>query len=176
MQQELKTIRDGLSGHLKIATIPTALSYVPALTAPFVASNPGVTVSVLSRSSAEILSLLENLEIDVGITYLENEPLGKSHADSALPRNLLSGDARGQRSGCRQANHLARRQPSFTLSFDQGYAEPAHSSTVYWPRSRPTSRRRLKRIPSSRCLPMCRPACGRPSCPKVWQRLLQSIR
>ncbi|MCD1633972.1 LysR family transcriptional regulator [Martelella mediterranea] len=77
MQQELKTIRDGLSGHLKMATIPTALSYVPALTAPFVAGNPGVTVSVLSRSSAEILSLLENLEIDVGITYLENEPVGK---------------------------------------------------------------------------------------------------
>ena len=77
MQQELKTIREGLSGHLRIAAIPTALSYVPTLTAPFVASNPGVTVSVLSRSSAEILSLLENLEIDVGITYLENEPVGK---------------------------------------------------------------------------------------------------
>ncbi|MBB4124155.1 LysR family transcriptional regulator [Martelella radicis] len=77
MQQELETMRHGLSGHLKVAAIPTALSYVPALTAPFVASNPGVTVSVLSRSSSEILSLLENLEVDVGITYLDNEPVGK---------------------------------------------------------------------------------------------------
>ncbi|KZM48746.1 LysR family transcriptional regulator [Labrenzia sp. OB1] len=77
MQQELKTVRDGLSGHLRIASIPTALSYIPELTTPFVDQNPGVTFSVLSRSSIEILSLLENLEIDVGVTYLGNEPVGK---------------------------------------------------------------------------------------------------
>jgi len=77
MQQELKAVRDGLTGHLRIGTIPTALSYVPELTTPFVEQNPGVTFSVLSRSSIEILSLLENLEIDVGVTYLGNEPVGK---------------------------------------------------------------------------------------------------
>jgi DNA-binding transcriptional LysR family regulator len=32
---------------------------------------------VLSRTSIEILELLENLEIDAGITYLENEPVGR---------------------------------------------------------------------------------------------------
>ncbi|TYC51294.1 LysR family transcriptional regulator [Rhodobacterales bacterium] len=77
MQQELKAVRDGLSGHLRIGTIPTALTFVPELTTPFADQNPGVTFSVLSRSSTEILSLLENLEIDVGITYLGNEPVGK---------------------------------------------------------------------------------------------------
>src|SRR5690606_12179949 len=32
---------------------------------------------VLSRTSVEILSLLGNFDIDVGITYLDNEPLGR---------------------------------------------------------------------------------------------------
>lgn len=77
MQQEIKTVRDGLSGHLRIAAIPTALSYVPKLTMPFAEQNPGVRYSILSRSSADILSLLENLEIDAGVTYLGNEPVGR---------------------------------------------------------------------------------------------------
>jgi DNA-binding transcriptional LysR family regulator len=77
MQQEIRTVRDGLSGHLRIAAIPTALSYVPELTTPFAEQNPGVRYSILSRSSADILSLLENLEIDAGVTYLGNEPVGR---------------------------------------------------------------------------------------------------
>jgi hypothetical protein len=32
---------------------------------------------VLSRTSIEVLGLLENLEIDAGVTYLDNEPLGR---------------------------------------------------------------------------------------------------
>ncbi|MEP6059556.1 MAG: LysR family transcriptional regulator substrate-binding protein, partial [Nitratireductor sp.] len=38
--------------------------------------HPGVSFSVLSRTSIEVLSLLGNFDIDVGITYLDNEPLG----------------------------------------------------------------------------------------------------
>jgi DNA-binding transcriptional LysR family regulator len=34
-------------------------------------------VSVLSRTSAEILAGIESLELDAGITYLDNEPLGR---------------------------------------------------------------------------------------------------
>ena len=33
--------------------------------------------TVLSRNSLEILALLENLEIDAGLTYLDNEPVGR---------------------------------------------------------------------------------------------------
>ena len=33
--------------------------------------------TILSRTSIEMLTLLENLEIDAGITYLDNEPLGR---------------------------------------------------------------------------------------------------
>ena len=66
-----------LPGHIRIAAIPTALAMTPRLTTPFREKHPGVTFSVLSRTSIEVLSLLGNFEIDVGITYLDNEPLGR---------------------------------------------------------------------------------------------------
>ncbi len=77
LRQEMRSARTGLSGHVRIAAIPTALAMVPQLTTPFRKRHPGVTFSVLSRTSIEILSLLENFEIDAGITYLDNEPLGR---------------------------------------------------------------------------------------------------
>ena len=66
-----------LSGHIRIAAIPTALAMVPRLTTPFREKHPGVTFAVLSRTSIEVLSLLGNFDIDAGITYLDNEPLGR---------------------------------------------------------------------------------------------------
>jgi DNA-binding transcriptional LysR family regulator len=50
---------------------------VSKITTPFQERHPDVTFSITSRNSLQVLSLLENLEIDAGITYLENEPLGR---------------------------------------------------------------------------------------------------
>ena len=47
------------------------------LATQFQQKHPDVTFSVISANSLQILSLLENLEIDAGLTYLENEPLGR---------------------------------------------------------------------------------------------------
>lgn len=77
MKDEMRAARHGLSGHLRIAAIPTALAMVARLTTPFREKHPGVTFSVLSRTSVETLSLLGNFDIDVGLTYLDNEPLGR---------------------------------------------------------------------------------------------------
>ncbi|MFS2153349.1 LysR family transcriptional regulator [Rhizobium sp. Rhizsp42] len=77
MRQEMRAARSGLAGHIRIAAIPTALSMLPQLTAPFQERHPDVTFSIVSRNSLQVLSMLENLEIDAGITYLENEPLGR---------------------------------------------------------------------------------------------------
>ena len=55
----------------------TALAMVASLTTPFRAKHADVQFTVLSRTSMEILALLENLEIDAGLTYLDNEPLGR---------------------------------------------------------------------------------------------------
>lgn len=77
MREEMRAARRGLSGRIRIAAIPTALAMIPRLTTPFREKHPGVTFSVLSRTSVEILSLLGNFDIDVGVTYLDNEPLGR---------------------------------------------------------------------------------------------------
>lgn len=77
MREEMRAARRGLAGHIRIAVIPTALSMVPRITGPFQEKHPDVTFSVSSRTSLQVLSLLENLEIDAGITYLDNEPLGR---------------------------------------------------------------------------------------------------
>jgi DNA-binding transcriptional LysR family regulator len=77
LRQEMRVARQGLSGDLRLAVIPTALSVVSDLTAGFAEAHPNVRFSVQSKTSAEILSMLENLEIDAGLTYLDNEPLGR---------------------------------------------------------------------------------------------------
>ncbi len=77
MREEMRAARNGLSGHIRLAAIPTTLAMVPRITAPFQEKHPDVTFSILSTTSIQILGLLENLEIDAGLTYLENEPLGR---------------------------------------------------------------------------------------------------
>ncbi len=76
MRQDLDALKRGLAGHLRLAIIPTALSMGAALTTPFRDRHPGVRFSIISRSSTDVLKELENLDVDAGITYLENEPLG----------------------------------------------------------------------------------------------------
>ncbi|MBL0931302.1 MAG: LysR family transcriptional regulator [Alphaproteobacteria bacterium] len=77
MRQEIRALKHGLAGHLKIAAVPTALAMVASLTTPFRQRHPEVTFTIVSRNSVEILGLLENLEIDAGLTYVDNEPIGK---------------------------------------------------------------------------------------------------
>ncbi len=80
MREEVRTLKKGLNGHLKIAAIPTALAMVSALTTPYRAKHPNVKFTILSRTSIEILSMVENLEVDAGLTYIDNEPLRRLRA------------------------------------------------------------------------------------------------
>ena len=73
MRDELRAARIGLTGHLRLAAIPTALASVAQLTTPFRARHPGVTFTINSRSTAEILTGLENLELDAALGYLTPE-------------------------------------------------------------------------------------------------------
>ena len=77
MREEINSLRLGLSGRLRLAAIPTALAMVATLTTPYREKHPNVQFTIYSRTSIEILDLLDNLEIDAGITYLENEPIGR---------------------------------------------------------------------------------------------------
>ena len=80
MRQEVHALKHGLAGRLRLAVIPTALAMVETLTTPYRARHPAVQFTVFSRTSSEILNEIDNLEIDAGLTYLDNEPLGRVNA------------------------------------------------------------------------------------------------
>jgi len=77
MRAELRARKDGLSGNLTLAVVPTALTVAETLTRPLLARHPGLQMTILSRTSAEIRTMIDGLEADAGITYLDNEPLGR---------------------------------------------------------------------------------------------------
>ena len=137
MREEINSLRHGLSGRLRIAAIPTALAMVAALTTPYREKHPNVQFTVYSRTSIEILDLLDNLEIDAGITYVENEPLGRV---TTVPlyheryRLLTSADAP---LGDRDTRDLGRGGASAALPAHARHAEPPHH--------RPAAARRRRR-------------------------------
>ena len=96
MRQEVHALRHGLTGRLRIAAIPTTLAMIETLTTPYRERHPDVKFTVRSCTSEEVLQLLENLEVDAGVTYLDNEPVGRV-TQVALYREryrlLISADA-----------------------------------------------------------------------------------
>jgi DNA-binding transcriptional LysR family regulator len=77
MREEVHALTHGLAGRLRIAAIPTTLAMIETLTTPYRERHPDVQFTILSCNSQEVLQLLENLEVDAGITYIDNEPLGR---------------------------------------------------------------------------------------------------
>ncbi len=77
MKEELRSARDGLTGTLRLAVIPTALSMVSQFTARFATQHPEIRISLRSATSTQLLSMVENHEADAGVGYLDNEPLGR---------------------------------------------------------------------------------------------------
>jgi DNA-binding transcriptional LysR family regulator len=71
MRQDVKTLRNDLTGRLRIAVIPAALPMIAKVTQGLFASHPQIDFTILSRPSSEIVSLLENLDIDAALTYLD---------------------------------------------------------------------------------------------------------
>lgn len=71
MQDEVAALRSGLSGQLRIGSVPTAVTAVSLLTEPFCARHPLTTVQVQTDLRAtEVTEKLQSYEIDAGITYI----------------------------------------------------------------------------------------------------------
>lgn len=78
LQQDIATLRDtsgALSGRLSVGVIPSALPMAALMTKAIQARHPQIELTILSQSSIEILRHLEDFSIDVGLTYLDNEPI-----------------------------------------------------------------------------------------------------
>src|SRR5580658_8421751 len=77
LTQELSELREGLEGQIHIGAIPVSLPALALLTAPFSAIHSRTRYQVISQTSVEIQRGLDDFTIDVGITYLDNEPLSR---------------------------------------------------------------------------------------------------
>lgn len=126
MREEMRTTRQGLSGHLKIAVIPTALAMVARLTTPFRDKHPNVTFSVLSRTSLEVLAMLADFEIDVGITYLDNEPLGRVAMVPLYEERYQLITSAGKPLSDRKSRDMGRGGAPAALPADARHAESPH--------------------------------------------------
>lgn len=78
MRAEILSLQSGIGAHIRIAAIPSAMSIVSSLTMPFQMRHPDSRFTVLSRTSDMLIDLLHHREIDAGITYLDNDPLGEA--------------------------------------------------------------------------------------------------
>ncbi|QIB34899.1 LysR family transcriptional regulator [Ancylobacter pratisalsi] len=77
LRQERTEPGGQLSGTLRVGAIPSTTAAAPALLARFHDRHPDVKVQMLTLSSVAIQRGLDQLELDAGITYLENEPLNR---------------------------------------------------------------------------------------------------
>jgi DNA-binding transcriptional LysR family regulator len=75
LQQNLTQMRRGLGGQLKIGAIPATLPMISLLTTPFAKRHPQATTVIRSLTSIEIQRGLDDFSLDIGVTYLDNEPL-----------------------------------------------------------------------------------------------------
>jgi len=78
MRAELRARQQGLTGTLHLGVIPSALPHAGRLVAPLLAAHPGLAVTVVSQTSRQVLDGIEALTLDAGISYLDNEPLGRA--------------------------------------------------------------------------------------------------
>ena len=75
LRDDLSGLKRGLTGTLRLGVIPAAMPVVSQLTACFAESHPSARIDIQSMSSRSIQRALDSLEIDGGLTYLDNEPL-----------------------------------------------------------------------------------------------------
>jgi DNA-binding transcriptional LysR family regulator len=100
LKQELASLRDGLTGRLRLGVIPTALTVVAALTASFARRHSLVTAEVLSLATDEILARLRRFELDAGVVYVESaQAAGFSVVPVWRERHVLLTGADGRFAG-----------------------------------------------------------------------------
>lgn len=77
LAQEVSSMKEGLAGRLRVGAVPTALPVLALFTTPFAQRYPRVTIDIRSLSSIEIQRALDAFDLDVGFSYLDNEPLAR---------------------------------------------------------------------------------------------------
>lgn len=74
LKQTVGSPKGMLSGHLRIGIIPTAEPLAGQITAAFHAREPNVTITLLSKTSHEIVRGISEHTLEAGIGYVEQTP------------------------------------------------------------------------------------------------------
>ena len=77
MREEVHSLKHGLSGRLRIAASPMALAIIERLTTLYHERHPNVQFTIVAANTEDIFKLLDNLEIDAGMSYLTGESHGR---------------------------------------------------------------------------------------------------
>ncbi|HEY4161643.1 MAG TPA: LysR family transcriptional regulator [Dongiaceae bacterium] len=77
LRQDLTVLKRVLAGRIRVGAIPAALPMISLLTTPFCAQHPAVTIHIQSLSSKDIQRGIDTFDLDLGLTYLDNEPLSR---------------------------------------------------------------------------------------------------
>ncbi len=75
MRQAAAQYSQQLSGILRIGAIPTTLVVTPLLTEPYQREHPGIAIKLVALSAEELIRQLDNFELDLGLTYLDDPRL-----------------------------------------------------------------------------------------------------
>jgi DNA-binding transcriptional LysR family regulator len=85
LQREIASMKHtvgALAGHLSMGVIPSGLPMAALITKAIQARHPDIEMTILSQSSIDILRYLEDFSIDIGLTYLDNEPIEGMRAET----------------------------------------------------------------------------------------------
>ncbi len=87
LQQDLRSHVDQPRGRLRMAAVPTAVPMLARFAAMLQKRHPGIAPSVLSMSSQQLETGLENLSLDLGLGYTERMAAGDATL-TAWPQSI----------------------------------------------------------------------------------------
>jgi DNA-binding transcriptional LysR family regulator len=73
MREDASTAKSEMSGTLRIGAIPTTMTVAAFLTGPCFAAYPNIRYTLSSLTADAIVSQLDHFELDLGLTYLDDE-------------------------------------------------------------------------------------------------------
>lgn len=69
MRSEFQTLKNGVTGQLRIGVIPTAVSHLSRLTVPMLEEHPNLDLTVEVGSVTDIVQQIDMLTLDAGVIY-----------------------------------------------------------------------------------------------------------
>jgi DNA-binding transcriptional LysR family regulator len=76
MREDASAAKSTMMGTLRVGAIPTTMTAAAFLTAPCIAAYPNIHYTLSSLTADAIVSQLDQFELDLGLTYLDDELVG----------------------------------------------------------------------------------------------------